>query len=527
MEISRLLPLLSLLMHLTSVLCALPPAADFVIVGAGTAGCALASRLCTLHPNRTVLLLERSLPRTPQDELLVRAPRFALFSLGTPSITDIFMSTPQQGLRGRRVPLWAGNTLGGTSAINGLQWMVPQRGTVDQWGIQGLTTNTARPFYARAFKSVGFAKTSPRFRHTYLELVLRAGRAAGFGPAAPPMSGDGHQQLFPNRIAQTASGQRIDACSAYLTAAARCANLQVEQGATVARVELAGRRAVGVHVIPTSARTAPARLVRARKEVILSAGPFYSPKLLLLSGIGPTTELKRAGVSTKVNLPVGVSAQARPYVGYEVQYSAPLAPANNVSLVASAAERMKFLAGKPSVLGISPLQTNGVDGARAYLTTIFVLFPPLSGRKLLSFVCALNPVSRGSVRMGERTAFTPPEVDLGMLREETDVTRSLGCLRNYLRLTQFFPKWFGARVSNPIGGVFSKRWVRDSALWPGHFVGGCAVGSVLDKDLRVRGVSGLRVVDASAIPSMIVSGGPMASVYMLAEYAAEKLIPRR
>lgn len=507
---------------------------DFVIVGAGTAGCALAARLCERMPKQTFTLLERAPPRTGKANFLVRSPRQMWLAWRSPAVVEPLVTLPEPGLRNRALDIYTGRTLGGSSAINAMQWVVPINGTVERWGVAGLTTASSQPFYRRAFRTVGFAAQSGSLRHAYAGEYVRAADKAGFAKDNDPFDNANKRSVFENRLAVDDKGRRVDSCTAYLSPVlhGKCRhNLRLVQGVTVTRVLLKkgnGQktlRATGVeYVYSNDTKLRNSMVMKASKEVLVSAGPFGSPKLLQLSGIGPRRLLKSLGIKLLAALPVGARTQARAFVAINSQYEGvPLEPSNNSTLLESPASRAQWRRGDGGVLGISSFLANGRDKRDAYITGTGSFFPEAVDQPLISSSCNVNPKSFGFLRIKSSNPFTPATVLLGLLSGEKDYDMSASCLPRLLNIHREFPKCFNMSFVDPPNGELSEKWIRDSAGWAGHFVGGCAVGSVLRADLQVKSVQGLRVIDASALRVMPLSSGPMASTYMLAEYMSDRI----
>jgi len=531
---------------------ATPPTSDFVIVGGGTAGCTLAARLCTALPRARVVLLERGAPRNGTEEFLVRAARLTTATWPEPTLSEIILSAPARGLGGRTVRLLAGTTLGGSSAINFGQWTTPPAAEVAAWGVTGLTASTAGAYYARAAAALGVAVPPPPLRQVYTEEWLDAAGAAGLprvdeaAPGPTPRRG-----AWIHRIAVDPAGRRVDACAGYVAPAlaGACAdNLELVQGVTVTKVLLETRRgrrhgggrhqpvAVGVQYVASAdraaGRAAATTTLRARRAVISAAGPYGSPKLLLLSGIGPPAALRAAGVTPTVTLPaVGARMQTRPFAQATATYSGvPLAPANNATLLADPATVEQWRAGRGGVLGVAAAAALGrqTDGLGTYIEAMFTPWRSAPGRREYVSTCLSNPSATGRLTLDGADPFAQPVVQTNLLGGgAAEVSTVVACLRRLRAITRSFPPAWGMReVEPPASRRIDEALVRATTVSGQHMVGGCAVGAVLDGRLRVRGVARLHVVDASAIPSMTSSAGPMASVYMLAEWAADRLAAR-
>lgn len=531
-------------------------AADFVIVGGGTAGCTLAARLCTALPDARVVLLERGAPRNETEELLVRAIRLNAATWQVPSLAEIITGAPAAGVDGRRLLLLAGASLGGTSLINFGQWTLPVGGDdpVGAWGVAGLNASTAGRYYERAAETLGVA-TPPRWlRQDYTDAWLAASRRVGLPSVddSAPLERQPRRGVWVHRLAADDGGRRVDACSAYVVPAlaGRCgSNLEVRQGVTVSRVLLARRRhphrhrrrrvvAVGVEYVggdaaapPLGGRRGRRSTLGATRAVISAAGPYGSPALLLRSGVGPAVALRAAGIPIMVDLPVGTRMQTRPFGQVNATYSGvPLAAVNNVTLLRSAASLREWRAGRGGVLGTSAVAGLGrvPDGGGSYFASSFAPPQPPPGRREYTTSCLSNPTSTGSLTLPPGNDPTAsPIVAPNLLADPGEVATLVSCMRTLQAVVRAFPPAFGMTPVAPAGGApVDEAFVRATTEAAQHMVGGCGVGRVLDGGLRVHGVGRLHVVDSSAIPTMTPSAGPMASVYMLAEFTAERLARR-
>lgn len=510
-----------------------PAAADFVIVGGGTAGCVLAARLCESLPKAKIVLLERAPPRDAAADFIVRAPRNAWKAFVSPSVVEIFPSEPNSGLNGRTLDLVTGNTLGGSSAVNGIQWVVPTKGTVESWGIRGLTTRSSGKYYNRAFKKVGFAIPEPSLKHIYVRDYIQAAASRGISESDRPSNGRIDYAIWENRVAVN-KGRRVDSCTAYLSPALKgqCVdNLTLMEGATVTKLVFGNRRnaqrITGVEYVDTSdVRLRNKKILVARKEVILSAGPYGSPKVLQQSGIGPKHLLSKIGIDMKADLPVGSKTQLRPLNIVSALYlTKPIEPSNNATILASAATRATWESGRGGPLAKAIGAINGRFKRESYFGTAFV-FPEGGGlgSPLIGTGCLPNPASFGFLQITSKNPFAPLKVQANILGKKLDFHRMISCMRRINGVHQSFPLDFGIRNATPLASDLNESYVRESTISGYHFVGGCAVGSVLKPDLRVKRVQGLRVVDASVFRELPSSAGPMASVYMLAEFAASKIV---
>lgn len=524
------MPILILLFALVSVELSAKLQPDIVIVGAGTAGSALAGRLCASLPHLQIVLLERGAARSPQSEFLVRAPRFWELTPGEPEIAETFNSEPVRGLNGRPQQCVTGRTLGGSSSINGMQFSFPLGDTISRWRIAGLNRRTARHFYRHAFQKVGFAPSISVSQLSYSDEYLQAAVRSGIPDDKRRFDSRIRDGVQKTSLAINVQGRRVDAYTAYVGPVinGKCkSNLRVITGITVTRLLLSGRKVIGVeYVASIDTEQISNMTLMANKEVIVSAGPYGSPKLLQLSGIGPSAVLKAAGVPLVHDLPVGLKTQGRAVLFLNAKYTGvPLLPANNASIVFSDEARREWEAGRLSALSVPSGPVIGFLNVLAYFTGLTIQSAAKGlglDERLITSVCVGNPLSFGSVQLVSRDPFVPLKVNLNLLDNRKEVQRLVDCTRRALKIHKNFPEAFD--IVNDVSEIdINEALVRNTSTFALHFVVGCAVDSVVRNDLRVRGVSGLRVIDSSVFRTMPISAGPLGSVYMLAEFMAENL----
>lgn len=503
---------------------------DFIVVGGGTAGCVLAARLCSALPESQVVLLERGIPRNSTAEFLVRSPRKALDARRSPLVAEFWQSLPNKELFGTTHVIRTGNTLGGSSSVNGMQWSLPLGPQVSSWGVQGLSDSTARKYYRRAYRKARFSQPPEPLRHRYADLVISAAKEVGFKNKFNPFTRKVRRAIWYHAVSITPTGRRIDSCTAYVLPELknRCQhNLKVQEGATVTKVLLTDskpRRAFGVEYVDSQDRELQNRkILKAKREVLVAAGPFGSPKLLQLSGIGNAERLKKLGIEPKVELGVGERTQGRGFVPVVSQYTGvPLEPANDADLVNSPEQRRRWEEGRSSVLGQVPAGPISPVSGAAYINTYHARNGAEFNVPLLPSACICNPASFGSLHIKDSNPFSSPDVQLNLMGSAEDRRRAALCVEAALKIHRHLPAIMNVTVVLPTAKV-SDELVRNLTGHGLHFVGGCPVGSVLHPNLKVRGVEGLRVIDASSLSEMTRSAGPFASVYMLAEYASEKI----
>lgn len=506
---------------------------DFVIVGAGTAGCVMAARLCEALPKAKITLLERASPRNSDAEFIVRSPLQARKALGSLSVSEIFPSAPNPGLNNRSTPVVTGNTLGGSSAINGMQWTVPLAGNIEAWNITNLTTRSAQKYYVRAFNKLGIAIQKAPFKQIYARDYIAAAGAGGIQENANPFDGNVDTSVWENFLAVDPQGRRIDSCTAYIKPVlnGKCRdNLNLVQSATVSKLLLEdGKkkpRVKGVEYVDTSdKKLLNKKVVYAQREVILCAGPYGSPKLLQLSGIGPRDLLEKLGIDVKLDLPVGNQTQARALCTFKSHYkNKPIEPSNNEVLLESSQAHADWDVGRGSVYGTSILAINGRLNRDAYFSmgTTFERGAGM-GEPLISSFCLATVESYGHLRIRENNPFAALDVNQNFLGDQADMGRVLSCMQRMARVHDNFPVDFGMQHLTPKVEI-DENFIRRTSNSAYHFVGGCPVGSVVSGRLLVKGVRALRVVDASVIKKMPDSSGPISSVYMIAEFISTEIV---
>ncbi|MGW4802908.1 GMC family oxidoreductase [Kitasatospora sp. NPDC004272] len=516
--------------------------ADYVVVGAGSAGCVLADRLSA--DGSTVVLIEAGGPdRAAEISIPAAFPK--LFG----SAFDwAYSTTEQPGLDGRRIFFPRGRTLGGSSSLNAQIWTRGHRADFDGWAAAGATGwdwDRVLPYYQRAEGRVGesgrdgYGTEGPipvddlRDPSPATAAFLAACAAAGY-----PAIGDGETSARPGagpvRVTQR-NGRRWSAADAYLRPAQQRPQLTVVTGALVRRVLLEGRRAVGVEVSGPDG----VQQITARREVVLSAGAVGSPQLLQLSGIGDPAELDRLGIPVEVALPaVGKNLSDHLYVPLAMSARQEISP----GLDQHAEQALEYFRHRRG-----PLSSNLAE-ALVFLATeeglpgpdvelVWMLVPFLdSGRGeaqngVTLGVVLLQPEGRGSVRLQSADPAVAPLIDPGFLadadgRDLATTIAGVKAARQLLARPELDhvvgqPLLAGLHEADDRGLA---ELVRRHAETLYHPVGSCRMGadetSVVDPELRVRGTTGLRVVDASVMP-VVPRGHTHAPTVMLAERAAD------
>ena len=523
---------------------------DFIIVGAGSAGSVLAHRL-SADPATRVLLLEAG---GPDRDPWIHIPAGFFRNIYNPRLNWGFETEPIPGFAGRSIPWPRGRVLGGSSAINGLVYIRGQKEDFDLWrqmGNPGWSYDDVLPFFRKAENQERGADdyhgtggpldiADLRMDHPLHAAFIAAAQEAGY-PLNPDFNGAAQEGVGVYQM--TIRGRRrCSAALAYLRPAARRPNLAVRTGALAERVLVEGGRAVGVAWRERGA----ARRAFARAEVLLAGGAVNSPQLLQLSGIGPAALLAAHGIPVAADLP-GVGENLQDHLNARVVAriaSCPTLNETSRSLPRQALAGLAWLLARrgPLMMGAGPIglfartrEGPATPDVQYHFMAGSLDRPgaPMHDFPGASIACVpCRPESRGSIRIRSADPAEPPRIQPNYLATDNDRTTLIEGLRIARRLfstAAMRPFVAGEAIPGP-GVQTSEEWlayIRAKAGTGFHASGTCRMGSdpmsVVDPALRVRGVGGLRVVDASVMPS-VVSGNTNAATIMIAEKAAEMIL---
>jgi choline dehydrogenase-like flavoprotein len=523
---------------------------DYIVVGAGSAGCALAARLSG-NPQVTVALIEAG---GSDASGWVSIPAGLIGTVPRTRMNWAFETVPQTGLNGRKGYQPRGKVMGGSSAINAMIYSRGHASDYDEWaalGCAGWGWDDVLPYFKKSEGNtaklgaqwhghdgplkVSNHQSPSAFNSFFLDAAQSCGQ-----PLNADFNGASHEGVGYFQVTQE-NGERCSAARAYLSDAAQKPNLHILKDAMVRRVTFEGTRATGVELV----RDGQVSHLQARAEVVLSAGAFGSPQLLMLSGIGPAAHLRSLGVHVVADR-TGVGANLQDHLDVLVtrRLNDPRLIGPSVGAIARLWGQWKqYQRDRTGVLASNFNESGGYIRTLPELTKPDVQWHFMiaagddHGRKrhwgqgYALHACALRPHSRGTVTLASAHAEDAPLIDpnfLGDPRDMAIMVRAYRASQAVLHSPPFASVRGTPLVAEPAvdDEAAIEQFIRNRADSIYHPVGTCRMGSdagsVVDTELRVRGVQGLRVVDASVMPTLI-GGNTNAPTIMIAEKAADLL----
>lgn len=524
---------------------------DYIVVGSGSAGCAVAARLSE-DGSVSVALLEAG---GPDNSVLIHAPAGVAAIVPTAYNNYAYQTVPQPGLNGRRGYQPRGKTLGGSSSINAMLYVRGHKSDYDHWaalGNPGWAYEEVLPYFKRAEHNENISNhfhgqdgplnvCYPRHQSELNKKFIAAATNSGL-QFNQDYNGAEQEGAFMYQVTHK-NGERCSAAKAYLTPNLSRPNLHLVTHTVAARILFDGKRAVGMEYYQGS----ELRQIRARREVILSGGAFGSPQLLMLSGIGAAEELQQAGIHVQHHLP-GVGKNLQDHIDY-VQSWRIKNPAGTFGLSFSGIGKItkaiwEWRQQRTGMITSTYAEAGAFWRSDASLAApdlqiVFVIAmvddharKPHLGHGISSHIDVLRPYSRGTVSLASNKPHDAPVIDPRFLDDERD-------LELLVRGAQFQHQLYESASFDDIRGSMLyptsaddieglKQDIRQRADTQYHPVGTCMMGispdagAVVDARLRVHGLSGLRVADASIMPTLI-GGNTNATAIMIGEKAADMI----
>jgi choline dehydrogenase len=525
---------------------------DFVVVGAGSAGAAVAHRL-SANPRHRVLLLEAGPATHPWSIIPIGYAKL----LTNPAANWLYSAEPEKNTNGRRLPVPRGKMLGGSSSINGLAFVRGQAQDFDTWaqmGNKGWSYRDVLPFFRRMESYAGDGDDEFRGRDgplritnpqpkdpLYKSLIEAAGQA---GIRHNPDYNGAQQDGIAMSQASISMGRRMSTARCYLDPIRHRKNLVIETGALTEKVVLDGKRCVGVR-FQVNGRS---HEVRVAREVVVSAGAINSPQILELSGIGQPERLKGLGIEVRHALP-GVGENLRDHFAPRTRWAIGAKGitfndrGRGLGLVWQA---IRYAMMQPSMLNMvaAPIRAfvKSRDGLEApdlllgwvpMLTELTPKGPKISAQSgMTCYAHPMRPESKGHIHITSADPRKAPAINFNFLSAEPDAALTVRAIR-IARSIMYAPALADMKLTELAPGTARQsddeiiQWVKEAAETTYHPVGTCKMGSdamaVVDDQLRVRGIEGLRVADASIMPTL-TSGNTNAPSIMIGEKAADMVL---
>jgi len=526
---------------------------DYIVIGAGSAGCVLANRLSADAPHRVCVIEAGGSEKHP----LISIPAGVGAAIMSPRFGWGLSTVPQRHLNGRHVPLPRGRVIGGSGSINGMAYYRGPAKDFDDWaamGNPGWSYAELLPYFLRSehnpelahspYHATGGPMTVsfPRSRNPLCEAFNASMAALGYRELqdfnVPEPDGYGYRQ------GTIANGRRVSTASAYLRPAMRRKNLSVTARTRVRRILFDGRRAVGVE----TQHGDTIRTLKAHREVVLCAGAFHSPQILMCSGVGNEAELRKLGIRPVQHLPAvgrGLKDHPSSFVAMDMD-DATSYGLSWKALPRNLAELAQYLLARSGPLASNLFETNAYirtrpDADRPDMQLVFQParrnlrpFPiPLNHGFAIAAVC-LYPGSSGTVRLSGPDPLAPPLIDPALGSHPDDIAflaEGLKLIRRVIGHERF--RRYAARERMPGESITSDEaladYVGETLVTAHHAASTCRMGppgnTVVDHELRVHGLEALRVADASIFPRL-VGANTNASVVAIAEKASDLILGR-